>query len=114
MAGFRDRGARRHSRHYVEHSDRAKARQGVLLGRRSRGLVQHAGLLCCVTPEADCCNMRVMAHGSQTQDGIHFHQCASWQRGDPDCGPGWVGFREIFRHDGIDAWKMGHVAEKDG
>ncbi len=42
MAGFRDRGARRHSRHYVEHSDRAKARQGVLLGRRSRGLVQHA------------------------------------------------------------------------
>ncbi len=39
----RDRGARRHSRHYVEHSDRAKARQGVLLGRRSSGLVQHAG-----------------------------------------------------------------------
>ncbi len=45
MAGFRDRGARRHSRHYVEHSDRVKARQGVLLGRRSRGLVQHAGQL---------------------------------------------------------------------
>jgi hypothetical protein len=65
MAGFHDRGARRHSRQqrrsgaavfalakeaasrsrpaYVEHSDRVKARQGVLLGHRSRGLVQHAG-----------------------------------------------------------------------
>ena len=65
MAGFRDRGARRHSRQqrwsgaavfalakeaasrsrpaYVEHYDRAKARQGVPLGRRSRGPVQHAG-----------------------------------------------------------------------
>jgi len=44
MTGFRDQGARRHSRHYVEHSDRVKAGQSVLLGRRSRGLVQHAGL----------------------------------------------------------------------
>jgi hypothetical protein len=43
MTGFRDRGARRHSRHYVEHSDRVKASQSVLLVRRSRGLVQHAG-----------------------------------------------------------------------
>jgi hypothetical protein len=61
----RDRGARRHGRQqrwsgaavfalakeaasrsrpaYVEHSDRAKASHDVLLGRRSRGLVQHAG-----------------------------------------------------------------------
>jgi len=42
MTGFRDRGARRHSRHYVEHSDRVKASQGVPLGRRSRGLVLYA------------------------------------------------------------------------
>jgi len=34
---------RRHSRHYVEHSDGAKASQGVLLDRRSSGLVQYAG-----------------------------------------------------------------------
>jgi hypothetical protein len=43
MAGFRDRVARRHSRNYVEHSDRAKASQGVLLSRRSRELVQYSG-----------------------------------------------------------------------
>jgi len=43
MTGFRDRGARRHSRHYVEHSDRTKASQGVALDRRSSGLVQYAG-----------------------------------------------------------------------
>jgi hypothetical protein len=43
MTGFRDRGARRHSRHYVEHSDRAKDSQSVLLGRRNSGLVQYAG-----------------------------------------------------------------------
>jgi len=43
MAGFRDQGAHRHSRHYVEHSDRAKASQGVALDRRSSGLVQYAG-----------------------------------------------------------------------
>lgn len=43
MAGFRDRGARSHSRHYVEHSDRVKASQGVPLDRRSSGLVQFAG-----------------------------------------------------------------------
>jgi hypothetical protein len=43
MAGFRDREARRHSRHYVEHFDGVKARQGVLLDRRSRGVVQHTG-----------------------------------------------------------------------
>lgn len=43
MTDFRDRGVRRHSRRYVEHSDRVKVSQSVLLGRRSRGLVQHAG-----------------------------------------------------------------------
>jgi len=43
MTGFRDREARRHSRHYVEHSDRAKASQGVPLDRRSSGLMQYAG-----------------------------------------------------------------------
>jgi len=43
MTGFRDRGARRHGRHHVEHSDRAKTRQGVPLGRRSSGLVQYPG-----------------------------------------------------------------------
>ena len=43
MGGFRDRGARRHSRHYVEHSDRAKAGQGAPLGRRSRRVVRNAG-----------------------------------------------------------------------
>jgi hypothetical protein len=42
MTSFRDRGARRHSRHYVEHSDRVKASQGVPLDRRSRGLVLYA------------------------------------------------------------------------
>jgi len=39
MTGFRDREARRYSRHYVEHSDRAKASQD----RRSNGLMQYAG-----------------------------------------------------------------------
>lgn len=43
MIGIRDRGARKHNRHYVEHSDRAKASQGMLLGRRSRTLVLDAG-----------------------------------------------------------------------
>lgn len=43
MTGFRDRGARKRSRHYVEHTDRVKARQGVPLDRRSRGLVRYAG-----------------------------------------------------------------------
>jgi hypothetical protein len=43
MAGFRDRGPRRRSRHYVERPDRAKARQGVPWGRRSRSLVRNAG-----------------------------------------------------------------------
>ena len=43
MTGFRDRGARRHSRHSVERADRVKASQGVPLDRRSSGLVQYAG-----------------------------------------------------------------------
>jgi len=43
MRGFRDRGARRHSRHYVEHSDRVKDAQGVPLGRRSRRVVRTMG-----------------------------------------------------------------------
>ena len=43
MTGFRDRGVRRHSRHYVEYADRVKVSQGVPLDRRSRGLVQYAG-----------------------------------------------------------------------
>jgi hypothetical protein len=43
MAGFRDRGPRKRSRHYVEQPDRAKARQGVPWGRRSRSLVRNAG-----------------------------------------------------------------------
>jgi len=43
MTGFRDRGAHRHSRHYVEHADRAKASQGVALEGRSSGLMQYAG-----------------------------------------------------------------------
>jgi len=43
MTDFGDRGARRYSRHYVEHSDGAKAWQGVALDRRSSGLVQYAG-----------------------------------------------------------------------
>lgn len=43
MAGFRDREARRHSRHYVELFDRVKASQGVLLDCHSRELVQYVG-----------------------------------------------------------------------
>jgi len=46
MAGFRDRGPRRRSRHYVEQPDRAKAGQGVPWGRRSRSLVRNAGYAC--------------------------------------------------------------------
>ncbi len=44
MSGFHDRGACRRSRSYVEHADRVKAAQGVPLGRRSRTLVEAAGL----------------------------------------------------------------------
>ncbi len=44
MRGFRDRGPRRHSRNYVEQSDRVKAGQGVPLGRRSRGATGNADL----------------------------------------------------------------------
>jgi len=43
MADFRDQGAHRHSRHYVEPSDQAKASQGEALDRRSSGMVQYAG-----------------------------------------------------------------------
>jgi hypothetical protein len=43
MTGFRDRGVRRHSQHYIEHADRVKASQGVPLIRRSRGVVRYAG-----------------------------------------------------------------------
>jgi len=43
MTGFHDRGAHRHSRHYVEHADRVKASQGVPLDGRSSGLVQYPG-----------------------------------------------------------------------
>jgi hypothetical protein len=46
MAGFRDRGSRRRSRHYVEQPDRAKARQGMPWSRRSRSLVRNAGYAC--------------------------------------------------------------------
>ena len=40
MAGFRYRGARRRIGQYVEHTDRAKVRQGVALRRCSSSLVQ--------------------------------------------------------------------------
>ena len=43
IRGFGDRGVRRRSRYYVEHSDRAKDAQGVPLGRRSRRVVRNAG-----------------------------------------------------------------------
>ncbi|MCU7926655.1 MAG: hypothetical protein KZQ97_09465 [Candidatus Thiodiazotropha sp. (ex Dulcina madagascariensis)] len=43
MSGFHDRGARRHSRCYVEHPDGVKAAQRVPLGRRSRSGAENAG-----------------------------------------------------------------------
>ena len=43
MTGFRDRGAHRHSGNYVEHPDRVKDGQVVLLDRRSRVRVPGSG-----------------------------------------------------------------------
>jgi len=37
MTGFRDQGARRQVRRYVERSNKAKASQGAPLRRRSNG-----------------------------------------------------------------------------
>ena len=43
MAGVRDRGPRRHSRHYVEQPDRANASQRAALGGRSSERVRNPG-----------------------------------------------------------------------